>query len=211
GFAVDPSGVIVAAGGVITADTRKAEIYAVNRIFNGPYPGRAPLPAKEDTETSIKNDDPDALLNGRLQRCYRPNTADTTGGCVIATNRVIRVYPYVPSQDRYGNLAASVLYPTNGEAGNSPVSVLKVGPSSMPTVNLGASTAAPAKFSALGFTEVPKKPPSAKGPMVNASGHLIGSGPEIEKDKFQPQLAVAVAAGVWGGAGGGETRRTTVV
>jgi hypothetical protein len=209
GFAVDPSGVIVAAGGVITADTRKAEIYAVNRIFNERYPGRAPLPAKEDTETSIKNDDPDDALNGRLQRCYRPNTADTTGGCVIATNRVIRVYPYVSSQDRYGNLAASVLYPANGEAGNSPVSVLKVGASSMPTVNLGASTAGTANFSALGFTEVPKKPPSAKGPMVNASGHLIGSGPEIEKDKFQPQLASAVAAGVWGGPVVGETGVTT--
>jgi hypothetical protein len=209
GFAVDPSGVIVAAGGVITADTRQAEIYAVNHIFNDRYRNRAPLPADPKTTTTIRNDDPDDPLNSRLQRCYRANTADTTGGCVIATSRVIRVYPYVSSQARYGNLTASVLYPANGEAGDSPVSVLKVGASSMPTVNLGTSTAGTADFAALGFTEIPKEPPSDKGPMVNANGHLIGSGPEIEKDKFQPKLATAVAAGIWGGPVVGKTGVTT--
>ena len=108
GFAVDPSGVIVAAGGVIKADTRVAEIYAVNRIFNDRYANQAPLPADPTTKTTIRDEDPDDPVNGRLQRCYRANTADTTGGCVIATSRVIRVYPYVSSQARYGNLAASV-------------------------------------------------------------------------------------------------------
>jgi hypothetical protein len=209
GFAVDPSGVIVAAGGVITADTRKAEIYAVNRVFNDRYDNRAPLPADQTAKTTIRNENPDDPLNGRLQRCYRPNTADTTGGCVIATRRVIRVYPYVSSQARYGNLVASVLYPTTGEAGDSPVSVLKVGASSMPAVDLGTSTAGTANFVALGFTKIPKELPSNKGPIVNAKGHLIGSGPEIVKDEFQPKLATAIAAGIWGGPVVGETGDTT--
>jgi hypothetical protein len=209
GFAVNPSGVIVAAGGVITADTRRAEIYAVNRIFNDRYGNRAPLPAKQETKTTIRNENPDDPLNGRLQRCYRANTTDTTGGCVIATNRVIRVYPYVSSQARYGNLAASVLYPTTGEAGDAPVSVLKVGANSMPAVALGDSTAGTANFAALGFTKIPTEPPSEKGPMVNSKGHLIGSGPDVDKDDLQPKLVTAIAAGIWGGPVVGETGRTT--
>jgi hypothetical protein len=209
GFAVDPSGAIVAAGGVIKADTSKAEIYAVNRIFNDRYGNRAPLPAKPENKTTIRNDDPDDPLNGRLQRCYRVNTADTTGGCVIATNRVIRVYPYVSSQARYGNLVASVVYPKTEDPGDAPVSVLKVGANSMPSVNLGDSTAGTANLAALGFTKIPKEAPSPKGPMVNAKGHLIGSGPEVEKDEFQPKLASAIAAGIWGGPVVGETGDTT--
>jgi hypothetical protein len=206
GFAVDPSGVIVAAGGVIIADTKRAEVYAINRIFNDRYGNRAPLPDKPDSKTTIRNEDPDDPLNGRLQRCYRANTTDTTGGCVIATSPVIRVYPYVSSQARYGNLAASVLYPTTGDA---PVSVLKVGASSMPSVDLGTSTAGTANFAALGFTKIPKEPPSDKGPMVNSKGHLIGSGPEVEKDELQPKLVTAIAAGIWGGPVVGETGDTT--
>jgi hypothetical protein len=209
GFAVDPSGVIVAAGGVIEADTRQAEIYAVNHIFNDRYGKRAPLPAKPEAKTTIRNDNPDDPLNGRLQRCYQANTADTTGGCVIATKRVIRVYPYVSSQARYGNLAASVLHPKTEDPGAAPVSVLKVGASSMPTVDLGDSTAGTANFEALGFTKIPEEPPSDKGPIVNAKGHLIGSGPEVVKDELQPKLATAIAAGIWGGPVVGETGRTT--
>jgi hypothetical protein len=125
---------------------------------------------------------------------------------VISTSRVIRVYPYVSSQARYGNLAASVLYPTTG---NADVSVLKVGASSMPTVDLGDSTEGTAHFAALGFTKVPEEPPSPKGPMVNRRGHLIGSGPEIEKDELQPKLASAIAAGIWGGPVVGTTGDTT--
>ena len=206
GFAVDPSGVIVAAGGVIKADIRKAEIYAVNQIFHERYRNLAPLPADPTITTTIRDEDPDDPVNGRLQRCYRANTADTTGGCVIATSRVIRVYPYVSSQARYGKLAASVLYPTTGDA---PVSVLKVGASSMPTVDLGTSTAGTADFAALGFTKIPQEPPSPKGPMVNSKGHLIGSGPEVKKDDLQPKLASAIQAGIWGGPVVGETGVTT--
>jgi hypothetical protein len=196
GFAVDPSGVIVAAGGVIEADTEKAAVYAVNKIFNDRYRGRAPLPDDEFARTTIRNDDPDDPLNGRLQRCYRYNSADNNGGCVVATTRLVRVYPYVSSQERYGNLAADVLYPKTGKAD---VSVLKVGASSMPTVELATSTTAKASFYALGFTGIPRELPSDKGPIVKAKGHLIEDGPEIEKDDLQPALGKAVAAGVWGG------------
>ena len=206
GFAVDPSGVIVAAGGVIKADTRKAEIYAVNRIFHDRYRNRAPLPRDPATKYTIGNDDPHDPLNGRLQRCYKANSADSTGGCVIATTPLIRVYPYVADQDRYGNLAASVLYPKTGDAS---VAVLKVGASSMPTVKLGSSTAGAASFYALGFTKVPTEPPSDKGPIVSNKGHLVGAGPEIEKDQFQPKLVSAVQAGIWGGPVLGETGLTS--
>jgi hypothetical protein len=206
GFAVDPSGVIVAAGGVIEADLRKAEVYAVNHIFHDRYGNRAPLPAKPETQHAIRNDDPDDPLNERLQRCYRPNTADTTGGCVIATTRLIRVYPYVSSQERYGDLAADVLYPKTGKAN---VTVLKVGASSMPTVALATSTAGSANFAALGFTEVPTEPPSDKGPIVESNGHLIGDGPQIKKDEFQPKLVSAIAAGIWGGPVVGEVGQTS--
>jgi hypothetical protein len=206
GFAVNPSGVIVAAGGVIEADLRKAEVYAVNHIFHDRYGNRAPLPAKEDTQYTIRNDDPDDPLNGRLQRCYRANTADTTGGCVIATTRLVRVYPYVSSQERYGNLAADVLYPKTGKAS---VAVLKVGASSMPTVNLAESNAGTADFAAIGFTKIPTEPPSDKGPIVKSNGHLIGDGPDIKKDQFQPKLVSAIAAGIWGGPVVGQTDQTS--
>jgi hypothetical protein len=207
GFAVDPSGVIVGAGGVIEVDTRKAEIYAVNRIFNDHYGSRrAPLPADPFTTTTIKNDNPDDPLNARLQRCYRPNSADNNGGCVIATTRLVRVYPYVISQERHGNLAAEVLYPKTGKA---KVSVLKVGASSMPTVDLASSAAGTAHFTALGFTKIPTEPPSDKGPIVKARGHLIEDGPEVKKDNLQLNLGKAVAAGVWGGPVLGQTGRTS--
>ena len=206
GFAVDPSGVIVAAGGVIEVDTRKAEIYAVNHIFNDRYRSRAPLPADPLTTTTIRNDRPDDPLNERLQRCYRPNSADNNGGCVIATTRLVRVYPYVADQERNGNLAAEVLYPKTGKAD---VSVLKVGSSSMPTVDLATSMDGAVDFTALGFTKIPTEPPSDKGPIVKANGHLIEDGPEIKKDDLQLSLGKAVAAGVWGGPILGATGRTS--
>jgi hypothetical protein len=45
--------------------------------------------------------------------------------------------------------------------------------------------------------------------MVNSKGHLIGSGPEVQKDEFQPKLASAIQAGIWGGPVVGETGDTT--
>ena len=81
GFAVDPSGVIRRRRR--HRPTPGAEIYAVNRIFNDRYGNRAPLPADPETKTTIRNDNP-TTPERRLQRCYQANTADTTGGCVIA-------------------------------------------------------------------------------------------------------------------------------
>jgi hypothetical protein len=206
GFAVDPSGVIVAAGGVIEADTAKAEVEAVNRIFHDRYGKRAPIPRPPDARYRIRGDDPDDPLNGRLQRCYAANTADTTGGCVIATSKVVRVYPYVTSQERFGNLDATILYPKTGKAS---VSVLQVGANSMPTVDLATSTAGTEHFAALGFTTIPKAPASAKDPIVNKKGHLLGGGPEIKRDRYRPQLSEAIIAGVWGGPVVGATGRVS--
>jgi hypothetical protein len=205
GFAVDPSGVIVAAGGVIVPDNRKAEIFAVNKVFNERYGRRAPLPADPTKTQTIRDTNPDDPINGRLQRCYKPNTTDSTGGCLTHMTRLVRVYPFVASQKQHGNLSAEVLYPTNGKAD---VAVLKVGASSMPTVDLAPSTEQADNFSTLGFTKVPTDPPSDKGPMVKNVGHLIGDGPDVEKDKYQPKLVDAIIAGVWGGPVVGRQGRT---
>lgn len=193
GFAVNPSGVIVAAGGVIEADFQKAEVYAVNQIFHDRYGRRAPLPRDPFTKHTIKDVDPADPVNGRLQRCYRPNTADTTGGCVVASTRVVRVYPFVASQRENGNLTAEVLYPKAGK--RAEVSVLKVGASSMPTVELAGSPAGMKAFSALGFTGIP----SAQVPLVKEDGHATDPGQEIKNDDLLPKLVRAVQVGVWGG------------
>src|SRR4029450_252083 len=101
---------------------------------------RPPIPPKPAARSRIRRDNPDDPLNGRLQRSYAHTTADTPGGCVIATSKVVRVYPYVTSQERFGNLDATVLYPKTGKA---TVSVLQVGANSMPTVDLASSTCRP--------------------------------------------------------------------
>jgi hypothetical protein len=193
GFAVNPSGVIVAAGGVIEPDYKKAEVYAVNQIFHDRYGRRAPLPRDPYTRHTIKDVDPTDPLNGRLQRCYRPNTADTTGGCVMASTRLVRVYPFVASQRENGNLTAEVLYPKADKP--AAVSVLKVGASSMPTVGLAGSAAGMKAFTALGFTGIPAR----QVPLVKKDGHSSDPGQEITKDEFLPELVTAVQVGVWGG------------
>jgi hypothetical protein len=192
GFAVDPSGVIVAAGGVVQVDDQQARNYAVNHIFNDRYGSRAPLPRIETATHTIRNL-PGDPLNGRLQRCYRANTADTTGGCVVTTTRQVRVYPFVENQARNGNLAAEVLYPKVGASAD--VAVLKVGASSMPTVNLDTSAANVESFTAMGFTKIPTGP----GPIVTQIGHLTQPDTQIKRDEFVPKLGKVVALGVWGG------------
>lgn len=192
GFAVHPSGVIVAAGGVVQVDDKQATNYAVNHIFHERYGSRAPLPRVETATHTIRNL-PDDPLNGRLQRCYRANTADTTGGCVVTTTRQVRVYPFVENQARYGNLVAEVLYPKVGRSAE--VAVLKVGASSMPTVNLDTSAANVPAFTAMGFTKIPAGP----GPIVTEIGHLTQPDTKIKRDEFAPKLGKVVALGVWGG------------
>jgi hypothetical protein len=201
GFAVDPSGVIVAAGGVVQVDDKLARNFAVNHIFNDRYGSRAPLPRDEFATHTIKNL-PDDPLNGRLQRCYQVNTTDTTGGCVVTTTRQVRAYPFVANQAQNGNLAAEVMYPKVGKTAD--VAVLKVGASSMPTVNLDTSAAGVKAFTAMGFTRVPRGP----GPIVTEIGHLTQPGSQVKVDEFAPKLAKVVALGVWGGPVLGEQGRT---
>ena len=75
---------------------------------------------------------------------------------------MIRVYPYVSSQARYGNLAASVLYPKH-RGRRRRARVRAQGRGSMPAVDLGTSTAGTATFSALGFTKIPEAPLPTRG------------------------------------------------
>jgi hypothetical protein len=192
GFAVHPSGVIVAAGGVVQVDDKQARNYAVNHIFHDRYGRRAPLPKIQTATHTIRNL-PDDPLNGRLQRCYQANTADTTGGCVVTTTRQVKVYPFVENQARNGNLTAEVLYPKAGRSAD--VAVLKVGASSMPTVNLGDSAANVQAFTAMGFTRIPVGP----GPIVTEIGHLTQPDIQIKRDEFAPKLGKVVKLGVWGG------------
>ncbi len=196
GFAVDPSGAVVTSPKVIAADLRRAEIYAVNKIFNEVYGRRAPLPADPFTRHSVRDVDPVAQVAGRLQRCYSPNRTDSTGGCVVFSRRVVRVLPFVSSQQRYGNLAAEVI-----SGPSSQVAVLKVGASSMPTVNLATSTEGVAAFAALGFSTTPSDAKSLR----KADGHFTTKGgPTFKNDADHTKLIAAIREGLRGGPVVGE-------
>jgi hypothetical protein len=199
GFAVDGAGSIVTSGKLVDVDLRRAEIYAANKIFNERYGAAAPLPADPFGEQTIKDTDPTDRTAGRLRRCYRPNSTDDTGGCVAFTTLVVKVLPFVSDQKRYGNLDATVAYPPSGTAGD--VVVLKVGASSMPTVNLARSTEGVAAFSTLGFVE----PPLNVSALKSVEGHFIGAGAtQVKRDEFFEPLRADMAAGMLGGPVVGE-------
>src|SRR4029450_7762978 len=119
-----------------------------NQLFHEKYGKAAPLPADPFTMHRIPGGDPADKIAERLQECYRPNHTDSSGGCVIFTERVVRVLPFVSSQPLYGNLPAVVLPAAAGQPGD--VAVLKVGASSMPAARL-ATTVRGAPFTMLGF------------------------------------------------------------
>src|SRR5207247_8419941 len=97
GFAVDPNGTIVTAGGVVTPDLDRAKVFAVNKVFSKRYGRNAPMPPDPFDKHHIANL-PDDPLDTRLQRCYQPNTTDNTGGCLISLSRLLRVYLWAPDQ-----------------------------------------------------------------------------------------------------------------
>jgi hypothetical protein len=200
GFAVDPSGAVVTSHEAIDVDLRPAEVYAVNRIFNEHYgDARAPLPRDPSTRQTIRDSDPNDRLNMRLQRCYRPNTTDDSGGCVVFSRRVVKVLPFVLSQRQFGDLTAEVLVPKDGKAQD--VAVLKVGGSSMPTVNLATSTEGVAAFSILGFTEVPRDGRSLR----TTEGHFVrAAAAEVKRDEQYASLSSGIRAGMVGGPAVGE-------
>jgi hypothetical protein len=199
GFAVDASGSIVTSPAVIDADLRRAEIYAVNSVFHDRYGDAAPMPSDPFATHSISDFDPQDPVNARLQRCYQSNSTDDTGGCVVFSTRVVKVLPFVTSQEQYGNLAADVVVPAAGEA--SDVAVLRVGGGSMPTVALGTTNADVAAFSVLGFTQTPTNEKS----LSTAIGHFPADGAtEVDKDEDYDPLVKALGAGLLGGPVVGE-------
>lgn len=199
GFTVDPSGVVVTSPSVVNADLRRAETHAVNRIFHERYGDAVPMPADPYGRQTVPNVDPADSVNERLQRCYEPNTTDQTGGCVVFSNRLVTVLPFVTSQEKFGNLPAQVLAPAEGQSQD--VAVLRVGGGSMPTVQLGTTDSDVQAFTALGFTG----PPLDEASQGQLIGHFTepGSG-EVARDEDYPALAAGVAEGLEGGPVVGE-------
>jgi hypothetical protein len=194
GFAVDPNGTVVTAGGVVTPDLNRARIYAVNKVFNERYGRNAPMPKDQFGRQRIKDlaGDP---INVRLQRCYQPNTTDNTGGCLMTVSRVVKVYPWVSAQNKFGELAADVLSPAEGKTQD--VAVLRVGASSMPTVPLGQTAGTSKAFTVLGFTGVPTAKSSSQAQLI---GHFVnGGGLPFDQDEYLPKLKQGIASGARGG------------
>jgi hypothetical protein len=194
GFAVDPNGTVVTTGGLVNPDLKRAELWAVNKAFSERYPAGAPLPRDPFGRNRIK-DLPGDPLNARLQRCYRPNTTDGTGGCLVTTSRVVRVFPWVSSQAKYGQLTADVLTPAPGRTQD--VAVLRVGASSMPTVALARSAAGTKSFTVLGFTTLPTTEVKSQLQLI---GHFekAGGGP-LDQDENVPKLVQGLSGGAAGG------------
>jgi hypothetical protein len=193
GFAVDPSGVIVTSGAIISPDMAPAEVYAVNQLFHDRYGANAPIPADPFTQHRIPDiaDDP---VGSRLSVCYIPNTTNGDGGCVVKVTPEYRVYPYVSSQQKFGDLSADLISPRPGSTAD--VALLRIGASSMPTVNLGQSVAGAEAISVLGFTSVP----TAAHPLVQIDAHLVQKGATtIRPADFTPKLINGLRAGVRGG------------
>jgi len=195
GFAVSPSGDIVAGGAIVRPDHDRAVVYAVNQLFHERYGSRAPLPSDPFSRHRIA-DLPDDPINQRLQRCYRPNTTDPTGGCIVAVSSVVHVFPYVTDQRQYGNLAATVV-----EGSTPEVAILKVGAGSMATADLATSSAGTKAIAALGFTGVP----SAGQRLVKRNAHLSQPGSKIVQDKDLAALEPLLRQGYRGGPVVGET------
>jgi hypothetical protein len=199
GFAVDPTGGVVTSPEVTDVDLRRAEIYAANQIFHERYgDAAAPLPADPFTMHQIPGGAPSDQIAGRLQRCYRPNTTDSTGGCVVFSQRMVKVLPFVTSQKQYGDLQATVLAPPEGQPGD--VVVLKVGASSMPTARIADSVQG-APFAVLGFST----PPSDERSLRKLEGHFTGDNtPALLHDTFYNTIVNNMDVGFAGGPVVGE-------
>ena len=197
GFFVDPNGAIVTTGAIRTPDLERAKIYAVNEAFHARYGNAAPLPADPFTRhhipTAGSHDDE------RLQACYPPYRTNDAGGCVVSATLDLRVYPYVTSQQRYGNLTAEVLPGTNPD-----VAVLRVrGANGIPTVPLATSTAKDKALSVLGFLAVPTTFDSLvkvdQHLQVAGGGALRSTGLDAQDVTFARQLRADLPRGLAGG------------
>ena len=170
GFVVDPNGAIVTAGTVVRPDLEKAKVYAVNQAFAKQYGGAArltgdPFARHHIGGSSNRNEQ-------RLQACYPPHRINDAGGCIVKASLDLVVYPYVNSQQRYGNLRAEVLSATRD------VAALRVrGANSWPTVAVAPSMAGASALAVLGFTGVP----GPKSPLLEINQHLAKPGAGVLK------------------------------
>ncbi|MFG1926320.1 trypsin-like peptidase domain-containing protein [Cryptosporangium sp. NPDC048952] len=194
GSVVNPSGTIVTSPTVTGVDLNRAAIFAVNKIFNERYGDGAPMPADPYAKAKPSANTSD-VVSKRLQRCYSGNTTDETGGCVIFTQAVVTVQPFVADQKQFGDLPAEVVYPTAGK--KSDVAVLKVGASSMPSVVLGSSADEVEAVSSLGFTNTPGDEKSLK--LTQAHFTKKGSGLVRPNDDYLAQLKTGFTSGMSGG------------
>lgn len=170
GFVVDPNGAIVTAGTVVRPDLERAKVFAVNQAFAKQYGGAARLTgdpfARHHVGGSTNRNEQ------RLQACYPPHRINDAGGCIVKASLDLVVYPYVTSQQRYGNLRAEVLSATRD------VAALRVrGANSWPTVAVAPSMAGASALAALGFTGVP----GPKSPLLEINQHLAKPGAGVLK------------------------------
>jgi S1-C subfamily serine protease len=197
GFFVDPNGAIVTAGSIAAQDLDRAKVYAVNQAFHKRYGAAAPLPKDPFARHHIGK--ADNRNEQRLQACYPPNRTNDAGGCVLKATLDVVVYPYVTSQQRYGNLRAEVLKGTTKD-----VAVLRVrGANSMPTVAVAKSTAGASALGVLGFTGIP----SPKVDVTAVNQHLAQKGGTqlraVPKDANDVRDAAALKAAMTRGFAGG--------
>ncbi|MCW2618812.1 MAG: zinc ribbon protein [Modestobacter sp.] len=194
GFVVDPTGVIVTSGALTAPDLDRARTYAVNEAFRKQYGNAAPLPGDLFTQQQIG--DPTNLLQQRLEACYSPNRTNDSGGCVVTATPNYVVYPYVTSQELYGQSPAELL------KGSTPdVAVLRVrGASGMPTVPLAESTAGARALSVLGFTGIPGELQAVYSHLAEVGGStLLTEGLKPDETADAAKLAAGLRAGMRGG------------
>ena len=198
GFVVDPTGSVVTSGGIAAFDSDKAAVYAINMAFQARYGNEAPLTGDPFTRQVI-GDPATNRLQQRLEACYPPHATNDAGGCVVRVTPTYTVYPYVTSQEEYGQLEAELL-----PASTSDVAVLRVrGASGMPTVELGESTEGASALAALGFEGIP----GAQYQLRAINAHLAETGGTVFKteglDEKETTASVDLAAGLTAGLRGG--------
>jgi hypothetical protein len=197
GFVVDPTGAIVTDGAITKTDLDRASVYAVNEAFRAQYGAAAPLSGDPFTRQRVGAGTD--VLQQRLEACYPPQRTNDAGGCVVKATPTYVVYPYVTSQEKYGQLNAELL-PGN----TADVAVLRVrGANSMPTVALGDSTSGAHALGVLGFTGIPNGPDQLQAinsHLDKVGGTALQTADLTDKDKqTAAKLADGVAKGMHGG------------
>ena len=198
GFVVDPTGSVVTSGAITAFDAEKAAVYAINQAFQSRYGAEAPLTGDPFTRQQI-GDPATNRLQQRLDACYPPHTTNDAGGCVVRVTPTYTVYPYVSSQEEYGQLEAELL-----PQSTSDVAVLRVrGASGMPTVDLGESTEGATALAALGFEGIP----GAQYQQRTINAHLAETGGTVFKtenlDEKETAASIDLAAALQTGFRGG--------